>query len=62
MSEQENRNHRQWSDEKETPQTLTMIVPPVCVRKGLNTFRCTRKLGRNRSGGISVIVATTKDH
>jgi len=40
----------------------TMMVPPVCVRKGFRTLRCTRKLGRNRRGGISVMVATTKDH
>lgn len=39
-----------------------MIVPPVCVLKGLSTLLCTRKLGRKMRGGISVIVATTRDH
>lgn len=40
----------------------TMMVPPVWVRSGFSTLRCTRKLGRNMRGGISVMVATTKDH
>ena len=40
----------------------TIMVPPVWVRRGLSTFLCTRKLGRKMTGGISVMVATAKDH
>lgn len=40
----------------------TMMVPPVWVRRGFSTFLCTRKLGRKMTGGISVMVATAKDH
>lgn len=38
------------------------MVPPVWVRRGFSTFLCTRKLGRKMTGGISVMVATAKDH
>lgn len=47
------------------PQTSsppTIMVPPVWVRRGFSTFLCTRKLGRKMTGGISVMVATAKDH
>jgi hypothetical protein len=44
------------------PALPTMMVPPVWVRRGLSTFLCTRKFGRKMTGGISVMVATTKDH
>lgn len=44
------------------PPPPTMMVPPVWVRRGFSTFRCTRKLGRKMTGGISVMVATAKDH
>lgn len=40
----------------------TIMVPPVWVRRGFSTFLCTRKLGRKMTGGISVMVATAKDH
>lgn len=51
-----------YSEKQTFVNVLTIIVPPVCVRKGFSTFRCTRKLGRTRRGGISVMVATTIDH
>lgn len=44
------------------PAAPTITVPPVWVRRGFSTFLCTRKLGRRMRGGISVIVATAKDH
>lgn len=53
---------REQRDCNVSAQVLTMMVPPVCVLKGLSTLLCTRKLGRKMRGGISVIVATTRDH
>lgn len=42
----------------DTGQILTSIVPPVWNRRGLRTFLCTIKLGRQATGGTSVIPAT----